>query len=535
MSRPRLVVGVLFASLALAGLLAWEAYRSMREQRSEAEKVLRDYAMIASDEFARRSAAELGFSGFYPLIALVRQEAAKGRLIGPKEMAASADETVRPSLDLLRSTFRYDVADGRLETSGTVAGDLSGAWITKALAADAESLRHQVRYFTEHRIVGVAVHTIVFARVVADPRFVIAGFEADDRAFAPRFQKAVEHGPLFPTPLGRRPVTNRVLFLRVIDPAGREAFRIGAPRYPYLGIRRPFASDYNGILDGFMIEAAFDPAAAGDLVIGGLPRSSLPFLLGLLALAAGLMAIAILQVRREYALSDLRSQFVSRVSHELRTPLAHIRMFAETLLLDRVRSDEERRRSLEIIDRESRRLTHLIENVLRFSRRERGENRVEAVARNAAPLVREILVDFQPLLRGGARMNVSIPDEAFVYVDEPALRQILLNFLDNATKYGPEGQRIGLDLRPENGNVRLSVEDEGPGIPPSERGRIWDPYYRLPRDRDSAVAGTGIGLSVVADLARLMGGRVWVEDADGGGARFVLELRSAPAPVEASG
>jgi signal transduction histidine kinase len=329
-------------------------------------------------------------------------------------------------------------------------------------------------------------------------------------------------------------VTNEVLFLRVIDPAGSETFRIGTPRSPYLGIRRPFASDYNGILDGFMIEAAFDPAAAGDLVIGGLPRSRLPSLLGLLALTAGLMAIAVLQVRREYALSDLRSQFVSRVSHELRTPLAQIRMFAETLLLNRVRNDDERRRSLEIIDRESRRLTHLIENVLRFSRRERGENRVDAIAQNAAPLIREILVDFQPLLRGGTQLSSSIPDEAFALLDESALRQILLNFLDNATKYGPEGQRIRLELRTGNENVLLSVEDGGPGIPPSERSRIWQPYYRLPRDRESAVAGTGIGLSVVADLARLQGGRVWVESGGGGGARFVLELRSAHTPLEVS-
>src|SRR5256885_11553687 len=113
------------------------------------------------------------------------------------------------------------------------------------------------------------------------------------------------------------------------------------------------------------------PDMAPKLVIGGMPRSNVPMLLSLLALTAGLVVAALLQLRREYELSQLRADFVSGVSHELRTPLAQIRMFSETLLLGRVRSDEERERSLGIIDQEARRLTHLVENLLHFSRSER--------------------------------------------------------------------------------------------------------------------------------------------------------------------
>jgi signal transduction histidine kinase len=293
-------------------------------------------------------------------------------------------------------------------------------------------------------------------------------------------------------------------------------------------VTRPFGSDYNGMLEGFVVEAAVDPAAASALVIGGLPRSRLPFLIGLLALTAGLIFTAVLQLRRERALSQLRSDFVSRVSHELRTPLTQIRMFAETLLFDRVRSEEERQRSLEIIDRESRRLTNLVENVLRFSRGERGEDRVEPQLQDVVPLARQLLVDFEPLVGGRARVVATMPERAIASVDEDALRRILLNLLDNALKYGPEGQEIRFAVVNGETWVCFTVEDQGPGIPARERERIWERFYRLPRDRASAVAGTGIGLAVVRDLTRLQGGDARVEESPGGGARFLVELPAGP-------
>src|SRR5207244_712328 len=130
------------------------------------------------------------------------------------------------------------------------------------------------------------------------------------------------------------------------------------------------------MMGGMQVAVALRPELASKLVIGGLPRSRLPLLLGALGLTAGLIVTALVQLRREYELARLRTDFVSGVSHELRTPLAQIRMFSETLLLGRVRSEEEGRRSLEIIDQEARRLTHLVENLLHFSRSERQVTRL---------------------------------------------------------------------------------------------------------------------------------------------------------------
>jgi len=121
-------------------------------------------------------------------------------------------------------------------------------------------------------------------------------------------------------------------------------------------------------------------------------------------------------------------------------------------------------------------------------------------------------------------------------VDAEAFRQMLLNLLDNAVKYGPEDQTVTVTLAPADaaGHVQVTVDDQGPGIPHAERERIWERFWRLERDRGSAVAGTGIGLAVVRELAALHGGRAWIEDPPAGhgqGARFVLEVPAAAPPA----
>ncbi|MDQ6925693.1 MAG: ATP-binding protein, partial [Candidatus Eremiobacteraeota bacterium] len=112
-------------------------------------------------------------------------------------------------------------------------------------------------------------------------------------------------------------------------------------------------------------------------------------------------------------------------------------------------------------------------------------------------------------------------------VDKSALRQTLLNLLDNAVKYGPASQTVTVAMAAEHGVVRISVDDEGPGIALAERERIWTPFYRLEHDANSAIAGSGIGLAVVRELVTQHGGRVWCERSKSGGARFVVELPGA--------
>jgi signal transduction histidine kinase len=121
--------------------------------------------------------------------------------------------------------------------------------------------------------------------------------------------------------------------------------------------------------------------------------------------------------------------------------------------------------------------------------------------------------------------RAALTDGIVAPVDADALRQMLVNLLDNAVKYGPADQLITVRLEAGERKACIRVEDQGPGIPAADRERIWDRFWRLERDRGTAVAGTGIGLSVVRELVALHDGRAWAEDArEGGGACFVIEL-----------
>jgi signal transduction histidine kinase len=249
-------------------------------------------------------------------------------------------------------------------------------------------------------------------------------------------------------------------------------------------------------LEGFMVEIAIDPSAASSLVIGGLPRSQTAFLLGLALLSAALAAAAALQIRRERRHADVRRDFVTRASHELRTPVARIRMFTETLLLDRVRSEDERRETLQALDRGARRLSILIDNVLQLASSRAGTAHIEPT--DAAELIRSIVREFEAGVAAPTSIPVAGPQRLEIPVDTEALRQVLTNLLDNAWKYGGSPPSARVDFSADTHGLTLAVEDDGPGVPDAERDRIWEPYVRLDRDRRSSIAGTGIGLAVVA-------------------------------------
>jgi signal transduction histidine kinase len=289
--------------------------------------------------------------------------------------------------------------------------------------------------------------------------------------------------------------------------------------------------------DGVVLGVGVRQNAETRLLMDGALSSGLPLLLTLLVMISGLIVVSLLLVRREVELVRLRADFISGVSHELRTPLAQIRMFTETLLLNRVRSDVERRRSLEIIDQETRRLAHLVENVLLFSKSEGGRRSpIAPEPTELAAEVRRAVESFGPLSRTrDVSVRMELQDNIIVAVDRGALRQIMVNLVDNAIKYGPSGQRVTVGVALYDELARVWVDDEGPGIPEADRERVFDSFFRLHRDVESRTSGSGIGLAVVRQLARLHEGDARVETAPGGGARIVVEfpdayLRAASAP-----
>jgi signal transduction histidine kinase len=282
--------------------------------------------------------------------------------------------------------------------------------------------------------------------------------------------------------------------------------------------------DYFGSL---RVRAAVNPRFVPAIAGGAVPGPGLEFP-GLMLVTSILIFSVLILSKRESEIARVRADFVSSVSHELRTPLAQIRMFTETLLLGRTRNDSERKRSLEIIDQEAKRLTALVDNVLHVSRAERGAARLAPTAMPLSPVAREVVDTFAQLPRSrGVEYRTELEDRLIAQVDANAFRQILLNLLDNAVKYGPSQQRIYVGLAMFEQHARLWIDDEGPGIPLRERERVFEPFYRSSLHHDSKVVGTGIGLAVVRELAGLLGGSVWAEDAPGGGARVIVEFPEA--------
>ena len=216
------------------------------------------------------------------------------------------------------------------------------------------------------------------------------------------------------------------------------------------------------------------------------------------------------------------------MSHELRTPLSQILLFAETLNLGRVRTQEERDTATGVIVQEGRRLMHLVENILHFSRAERRMTRLGPEPLDLNQSVQEIVADWLPLASAtDVRIRTDFAPDVHAVADRSALRQMLLNLLDNAVKYGAHPQTVTVGTAQRGERVRIWIDDEGQGIPAHERERVWSSFYRLAQHANSSVAGSGIGLYVVRELARLHGGDAWIEDAPGGGARLVVELHAA--------
>jgi signal transduction histidine kinase len=251
-------------------------------------------------------------------------------------------------------------------------------------------------------------------------------------------------------------------------------------------------------------------------------------LLLLLSIAVGSWLI-VNDLKRQLGLARQKTDFVSNVSHELKTPLTSIRMFAELLAEQRVTDPEKRQAYLHIITAESSRLTRLINNVLDFSRMERGEKKYEMGGLDLVSLMRETVETYRPHLEAaGFVLKCDFPEVRIeVNADRDALAQIAVNLLSNAEKYsGPRKEihvRLRLAIRPAPG-VELQVLDRGLGVPPGCEERIFEQFYRAHDSLSSGIQGSGLGLTLARQIARAHGGDVRYEPRQEGGSCFILWL-----------
>jgi signal transduction histidine kinase len=244
-----------------------------------------------------------------------------------------------------------------------------------------------------------------------------------------------------------------------------------------------------------------------------------------LMLGAGLLLVYT-NVRREIRLSRLKSDFVANVSHELKTPLALIRLFAETLELGRVQSEDKARQYYRVINKESQRLTQLINNILDFSRIEAGRKEYRFAPADLGRIVYDVLESYRfPIEQQGFALETDVAEDLpEIEVDKEALSQALINLLNNAIKYSGEEKYLKVSVLAHPDRISVAVVDHGIGIGKADQQKIFEKFYRAENSLVHETKGSGLGLSLVRHIMEAHGGSVEVESGPGKGSTFTLVL-----------
>ena len=250
-------------------------------------------------------------------------------------------------------------------------------------------------------------------------------------------------------------------------------------------------------------------------------------ILGVLSvLMIGGLVLTYRSVNKQVALARLKSDFVSNVSHELRTPLALIRLYAETLELGRITTQEKKHEYYSIIRKESERLSALINNILDFSRIEAGRKEYDFRETDIAELVRNTLDSYRYQIeqQGFALEEQIDPEIPAVKVDREAIARALVNLVNNALKYSDSEKFLAVRLYRDQSVLKLEVSDRGIGIERNEQARIFEKFYRTCDPLVHNTKGSGLGLSLVRHITQAHGGGVEVESTPGRGSKFTVWL-----------
>jgi signal transduction histidine kinase len=227
----------------------------------------------------------------------------------------------------------------------------------------------------------------------------------------------------------------------------------------------------------------------------------------------------------QWRMAELKSEFVSALSHDLRRPLTSIRMFSEMLKEGTVPTEDKKKEYYNIISNESEQLTNLANNILDFSRIERGRKKYLFEERDISELAAETVENFRSHMGGsGERIVLNMENNIpTLKMDAYAIAQAITNLLSNAVKYSPPEGRILVNVVKKQANVAIEVIDQGIGIPKKEHKKIFEKFYRAGQE-DTNVEGAGLGLTLVKCAVEAHSGRVELDSSPGKGSKFTLVL-----------
>jgi signal transduction histidine kinase len=545
--------GLLLASLCLTTYAVFAAQRAEGSSSALAERTLRDYSAFASWSYAQhlqesmRAIARdrLGTVNHGDMLHMAPDVPDAEYLahimpyyeschchkprIGPLPEVffffRMGDHRLRDAVNthpLPREGYEVDRAMSRPAPTGAYLGytDKDNAFVVERLSAIARTYpdrEHGFSYFVAPLSVGprLVAYTLM---PTARGDTMVYGVQYNPEGVQSILRDVYDNSELLPAALIQGKRNREVVDIAITDKEGARIFSPTSARPEALRAETPMGQRFANL----RIHAQIKPEYAGTLIVGGLPESRLPQLLILLGLAAALTIVAVMQLRREAELSGMRANWISSVSHELRTPLAQIRLYLDTVRLGRTTEPSQREWALSKVDRETTRLHHLVENVLRFSQVDKTVGGVPRPTDVTAETHR-IVEEFRPLVTARKiRFDTHLAPVPSLSLRPDSLRHVLLNLLDNAVKYGPDGQTITVSVAATMNDVQLVVADQGPGVPASERDEIWRAFSRGRAGQETT--GNGIGLSIVHDVVTQHGGRAWVESSPTGGARFTVSF-----------
>ena len=557
-ARPLLLGGALLGIVVVSGLAVRESMRNARERKEAAERTVRDYARFASYLyttraylFARERAAAAYDHPLHPGVPWRRSE------LPPVTALAAIPDTMEdcgPRNKWPVYRFRIDVPSRALTYAGnppppdiekiirdSIPTLANASWVKSVgfgyLFVDSPSGRETIAYSpavdSAQKLIAVYGYRSCYGvrdvddyalmyKIVRVLPPMMPGYMGEGAGLA---QTGARYDTSYKMAASKWPMgmpAESLLTLTIADAQDRTIFQ-----KPKNSAR---SSNYYGVAPLMYVGetrfwVALRPDVARILVAGGIPESRLPASMLLLAGSIVLAIAGFASLRSEIHLVNSRQRFLANVSHELRTPLQQILMFVQLLRLGRTRTESERERSLEIIERETHRLIALSNSVLSAAK---PELQLASAPVDVAEVAQTAADFFAPLAEGRKmRIQLDVPEPAVARGDPGAIRQILINVLDNAAKYGPIGQTIVIGVRKEGKLVRLWVDDSGPGIPESEREKVWKPFFRIGGTVDDSTGGAGLGLSIVRDLATAMDADAHLSETQAGGTRFTLVLHSS--------
>jgi len=265
-----------------------------------------------------------------------------------------------------------------------------------------------------------------------------------------------------------------------------------------------------------------------DLISGIVKRRSwiygIASLLLLVAMVLGVVLI-LRDIAREKHLARLRSDFISNVTHELKTPLTSIRMYAESILMGRVRSATGQKDYLSVVVNESERLKRMINNILEFSKMEKDKQEYHLVKTSLSDILLKAISDMDYWLEEmGFDLVTDIDRDITMEVDPDKFHQVYTNLLSNAIKYSGDSRKIRVRLFRNSNEVITEVEDEGIGIAKENQARIFEEFYRVEQPESGDITGTGLGLTVAMEIVEAHNGEILVESEVGVGSKFIVRL-----------